>query len=458
MKKWKKRGKQFATLLLATALIGNSVDLSVLTVRAAENQSVTTNQFNIDGGAPGTDYTLTTDASGNGTILTINTDKPLTISGGTETAPITGQIAVSAGVKANLTLNGLHLTGMGASFDENNVLSKDAVSAIDLTSTSELTLTLAENSTNTVTGGASSVSVAGCGIHVPEGTSLTIQGSGKLDVTGGRNAVGIGGTATSDPTENGESCGTVVITGGTVSVTGGFSAYGIGGGWSSTSQGLMGSVVITGGTVTVAGGTGNTTSIGGRVQTDSGVAIILAANANLSKTTSTANASSASIVPNNSSYELRGPLELLDVVSEYTIPANNTLTFVAQTNRSSTLTIPETVTLNIPEGVTLELASYYKDTLADHITNKGTVRIACNHSSYEEYAEAIGGKVEKLHDWSNKDGVCINCGAAHKHADNDWTYAKGTAENTIIATCGVCHKEALVTLTAPTDLTYDGTA
>ncbi|MDD6481470.1 MAG: Ig-like domain-containing protein [Lachnospiraceae bacterium] len=36
MKKWKERGKQFATLLLAVALIGNSMDLSVLTVNAFE--------------------------------------------------------------------------------------------------------------------------------------------------------------------------------------------------------------------------------------------------------------------------------------------------------------------------------------------------------------------------------------------------------------------------------------
>ncbi|MDD6481701.1 MAG: Ig-like domain-containing protein [Lachnospiraceae bacterium] len=123
---------------------------------------------------------------------------------------------------------------------------------------------------------------------------------------------------------------------------------------------------------------------------------------------------------------------------------------------SSTLTIPENVALNIPEGVTLELDSYYKDTLVDHITNNGTVRIACNHSSYTEYAAAFGGKVEKLHTWEN--GKCKYCNEPHTHTASDWTYTKGAEQNIIKATCKVCHKEATITLKAPENLTYDGTA
>ena len=37
MKKWKERGKRIAVLLLTAALIGSSVDLSALTVNAAED-------------------------------------------------------------------------------------------------------------------------------------------------------------------------------------------------------------------------------------------------------------------------------------------------------------------------------------------------------------------------------------------------------------------------------------
>ena len=42
MKKWKERGKRIAVLLLTAALIGNSVDLSALTVNAAEKEKVLT--------------------------------------------------------------------------------------------------------------------------------------------------------------------------------------------------------------------------------------------------------------------------------------------------------------------------------------------------------------------------------------------------------------------------------
>lgn len=42
MKKWKERGKKIAVLLLTAALIGNSVDLSALTVNAAEKEKVLT--------------------------------------------------------------------------------------------------------------------------------------------------------------------------------------------------------------------------------------------------------------------------------------------------------------------------------------------------------------------------------------------------------------------------------
>ena len=200
-----------------------------------------------------------------------------------------------------------------------------------------------------------------------------------------------------------------MITGGTVSVTGGSSAVGISGGLGSTGQ-------------------RNTT----------GTAVVLGANVTVNKISS--NYFSASILPVTDGYQITGSLTLPDFVSEYTIPAGKTLT-----GSSGSLTIPDGVTLTVEDGATVDSGL--------SITNNGTVKINCQNKDV-----SVDGKTELIHDWSNKDGVCINCGAAHKHADNDWTYTKGTAENTIIATCGVCHKEALVTLTAPTDLTYDGTA
>ena len=463
-------------------------NLSVLTVRAAENQNVTTNPFTVTGGTEGNDYTFVQNDT-TGATLTVTSSKPLTISGGAEGSPITGQIAVAAGVKTNLTLNGLYLTGVGASRDNTN---KNAVSAIDLTATSELTLTLAANSVNKLTGGTTPDNgIGGPGIHVPGGAMLTVQGSGKLEVTGGSSmagysgngGVGIGGAGSSDG--NGESCGSVTILDGTVTVTGGgISAVGIGGGGSSGSGGDGGSggtVVITGGTVTVTGGssaagigggagsgaygsgslggsggtvviTGGTVSVtggnnavgicggfGGTGQRNTtGTAVVLGANVTVSKISS--NYFSASILPVTDGYQITGSLTLPDLVSEYTIPAGKTLT-----GSSGSLTIPDGVTLTVEDGATVDSGL--------SITNNGTVKIDCQNKDV-----SVDGKTELIHNWSNKDGSCINCGAKHNHVAGDWTYAKGTAENTIIATCGVCHKEALVTLTAPTDLTYDGTA
>ena len=500
-KKGKRFGRRVAAIMLATALVVTGTDLSAFSIKAeAESDTTnpeTTDSFTIEGGTADSDYIL------DGTTLTIKSDAPLTISGGAEGSPITGQIKIAENVKVNLTLDGLYLTGQAGS---SGVAGS---SSIDLTSTSELTLTLAANSENKLTGGtAPDNGIGGPGIHVPGGATLTIQGSGKLDVTGGgltgytgSGGVGIGGAAFSDG--YGESCGTVVITGGTVSVTGSTSAYGIGGGigGGAYQEGFMGSVIITGGTVSVASDNAANPSIGGRNQTDSGVAVILVEIANLNGASITSSACSASIVPNNRRYQVSGALTLPDLVSEYTLPANNTLFFVPLNTGRSTLTIPDGVILNIPEGVIFSFASYDSEqVLADRITNNGTVRIACNHEKYKEYAEAIGGTVEELHDWengkctncnephnhddamdwankdgvcitcggthehkesdwANKDGVCATCGMAHTHADSDWTYTKGTAENTIIATCDVCKKEVVFTLTAPTEnLTYDGTA
>ena len=94
------------------------------------------------------------------------------------------------------------------------------------------------------------------GIHVKEGCSLTIEGSGTLIIDGVQpGCAGIGGN-------DGENCGEVTIEGGTVTVTGGDTTgdgdtfvgggAGIGGGY----RGTGGKVTINGGTVTANGGNG----------------------------------------------------------------------------------------------------------------------------------------------------------------------------------------------------------
>ena len=80
------------------------------------------------------------------------------------------------------------------------------------------------------------------GIYVPDGNTLTIQGSGSLAATGGGSAAGIGC--------GGGSCGNIVINGGNITATGGDNGAGIGSG----GFGTCGAITISGGTITATGG------------------------------------------------------------------------------------------------------------------------------------------------------------------------------------------------------------
>ena len=172
-----------------------------------------------------------------------STTNPITVGNGQDPVPVT--ITLS-----NVTID----------------LSEHGGTAFDIQSTlgtgSNVTLNLV--GTNTLISGTE-VSQGLPGIHLPEGASLTILGSGSLTVTGGSGSstggggAGIGG-------DIGESCGTLTIAGGTVTATGGSSSStgdggaGSGGG---TNGGAGGSVAITGGTVTATGGSGGGMGYGG---------------------------------------------------------------------------------------------------------------------------------------------------------------------------------------------------
>ena len=84
----------------------------------------------------------------------------------------------------------------------------------------------------------------------PEGTTLTISGTGSLDVSSNSGGAGIGsGTAR---------CGDIIICGGTITAKGGSSAPGIGSGALNS----CGNITICGGTITAKGG-GSGVGIGG---------------------------------------------------------------------------------------------------------------------------------------------------------------------------------------------------
>ncbi len=88
------------------------------------------------------------------------------------------------------------------------------------------------------------------GIYVPNGNTLTIQGSGSLAATGGNGGAGIGGSM--------GSCGNIVIKGGNITATGSSNSAGIGGGFFVT----CGDITISGGKITATGGE-NAAGIGG---------------------------------------------------------------------------------------------------------------------------------------------------------------------------------------------------
>jgi len=81
------------------------------------------------------------------------------------------------------------------------------------------------------------------GVRVPAGSSLTINGTGSLEVRSGPDAAGIGGN-------HSEPGGTITINSGTISVFGGSWGSAIGGGRNSSG----GTVTINGGVVTATGG------------------------------------------------------------------------------------------------------------------------------------------------------------------------------------------------------------
>ena len=132
------------------------------------------------------------------------------------------------------------------------------------------TIILADGTTNTVKGFRNTYP----GIHVPSGSTLTIQGTGALNASSNGSAAGIGagrtntlscGNITINSGEvtatggtdaagigcgNNASCGDISITGGTVEATGGSNGAGIGGSWNIS----CGTITISGGTVRATGG------------------------------------------------------------------------------------------------------------------------------------------------------------------------------------------------------------
>ncbi|MCI6515745.1 MAG: hypothetical protein MR442_00910 [Lachnospiraceae bacterium] len=219
----------------------------------------TAGAFTVTGGILGTDYTY---ADG---VLTIKSDKALTIANTDPSTATTDRIEVADGVFADITLAGVNI----------DVSSKSDTAAFKIANVSfgSGTITLAGDSVNKLKSGSNCA-----GLQMIK--DLYIKGEGELIATGGSNGAGIGGgdhgevsnirimggTVIATGGSNGAGIGgnqsfrrlDITITGGTVTATGGSNGAGIGCGNGGDSS----SILITGGTVT-ATGSGGGAGIGG---------------------------------------------------------------------------------------------------------------------------------------------------------------------------------------------------
>ena len=336
--------------------------------------------FTVTGGASGADY----DLSGN--TLTIKSSKPLTISAGTADSPITGQIVIQPGISANLTLDGVNLNG-----EEADLLGNRAKSAIELSSNSSLSLTLNQNTNNTLTGGSDSSNESGApAIHVPEGRTLTVlcanqsdnghicgNACGSLSATGGSSAtnnggVGIGGgiSGSSGPGGGGltsEGCGTVLLLGGKITVNAGSNQSG------SNPAVDIGGADNTGG----VGGAGGTIIILTNVTSSDDTLTIGGGNSNAGQSAAD---NGAGIKPGSgdNTYEVYGNLSL---PADLTIP------------KGVTVIIPSGATLTVPSGTTLTnngtISGSGKVTGDGTFTNHGVVNITTNDFNNNTVAGAF---------------------------------------------------------------------
>lgn len=232
--------KRIVSMVMVLALC-----LTLLPATAWAAETGDTGAFTVQGGTLGTDYSY---ADG---VLTINSDKDITISMAADAAPTTDRIEVASGVSANITLSGVNI----------DVSAKENTAAFKIAddSTGDVTITL--DGDNALKSGRKCAGLQKNG----DAGSLTITGEGSLTAIGGEDGAGIGGIY------NGNVCN-ITVTGGTIIATGGDDGAGIGGG----DRGTATNITISGGKITATGtggagigggynGTGKVTISGGEV-------------------------------------------------------------------------------------------------------------------------------------------------------------------------------------------------
>ena len=243
--------KKSLAIILSTLMVFTMLPVSLLKVKAAENDRTTLylDDGNISiSGDTATYNTATiekTATNANGFIITQHNSA----------IPIFWKIFVTSG-KANITLQNINISEKKFDFG----------CAFTIAPGASVNLTLSGK--NKVE--SSSLSA---GISVPLGAELSINGTGNdsLMAIGGGNAAGIGGgNAKVLQRADDSDCGTVNISGGIITAIGYAGGAGIGGG---TSNGDGGKVNISGGTITAIGDGGGA-GIGGVCKGKGGTTII----------------------------------------------------------------------------------------------------------------------------------------------------------------------------------------
>ncbi len=204
--------------------------------------------FKVTGGVYGSDYIYEDNV-----LIIIKDVADLTIANTNPSTPTTDRIEVATGVSANITLAGVNI----------DVSSQSSTAAFKIAnnSTGNVTITLADGTTNTLKSGEGCAALQKNGQYISaEQGKLTIKsgtaGTGTLIAEGGNNGAGIGGSveATFGVGSN------ITISGGMIIATGGAGAAGIGNGRGATVA--SSGITISGGTVYAEGGE-NGAGIGG---------------------------------------------------------------------------------------------------------------------------------------------------------------------------------------------------
>ncbi|MDO4546972.1 MAG: hypothetical protein Q4D04_02620 [Clostridia bacterium] len=218
--------------------------------------AVDAGDFTITSTDDGNDPVENVDYSYDSGVLTILSDKGITISNKEDTPSTSDRIVIAGGVSANLTLAGVNIASTSG-----------PALMIEEGSEGDVTITLADRTTNTLDSSGSSGSAGLQKNGDGDAGALRIEGSGSLTAKGGASGAGIGASMNKSTKNITISAGEVTAIGG----DGGGGGSGIGGGGGGASTGYDGSnyggnasnITINKGVVTATGGSGGGSGIGG---------------------------------------------------------------------------------------------------------------------------------------------------------------------------------------------------